>query len=139
MSQATASNGAGLLATVTVVDATVQTSAADTLATAPYENNLSLLMVISSPFRYREPLVVCALFVPTHTGCTNAPLPAESHTANRTHCLPVASKGIENFLELNGGSSVAGMIWRSTFLPSPHPTSTKRRGIVSSKSAPIVR
>ena len=30
------------------------------------------------------------------TGCQNAPLPAESHTARRTHFLPAASNGIRN-------------------------------------------
>src|SRR4051812_20904219 len=95
---------------------------------------------LTPPFHlYRELLVVCALLVPTQTGCTNAPLPAESQIAKRTHCLPAASNGIENFFELNGPRSVAGMIWRSTFLPSPHTTSTKLRGNVHSTSAAIVR
>ena len=55
---------------------------------------------------HRDPAVVggCAV---SHCGWTNAPLPAESHAANRTQTLPVASKGIENFLVPCGGRSVA--------------------------------
>src|SRR5262249_6881705 len=41
---------------------------------------------------YLEPAVV-VVRGESHTGCTNAPLPAESHTANRTHALPAASNG----------------------------------------------
>ena len=36
------------------------------------------------------------------TGCVNAPLPAESQTAKRTHFLPAASNGTRNFRLLNG-------------------------------------
>ena len=43
----------------------------------------------------------------SQTGWTNAPLPAESQTENRTHDLPVASNGISNSFEPNGARSVA--------------------------------
>src|SRR5438132_7315186 len=87
---------------------------------------------------YLEPAVVVVLGA-NHTGWTNAPLPAESHTANRTHALPVASNGIARCLVPNGASSVAEITWRSTFLPSLHTTSTKFSGNVHSTSAAIVR
>src|SRR5262245_63751612 len=89
-------------------------------------------------FRYRDPAVVVVL-CDNHTGCTNAPLPAESHTAKRTHDLPVASNGIENFFEPNAPRSVAGMTCRSIFLPSPQTTSTNDNGNVHSTSAAIDR
>src|SRR5262245_42231152 len=72
-------------------------------------------------------------------GWTNAPLPAESHTAKRTHALPVASNGIENFFAPKAPVSVTPMTWRSIFLPSPHTTSTNDSGNVHSTSAAIVR
>src|SRR5438445_804224 len=75
----------------------------------------------------------------SHTALTNPGSPAESHTASRTHALPVASNGIEKCLLPNAGRSVAEMICRSTFLPSPHTTSTKSSGNVQSMSATIVR
>ena len=88
---------------------------------------------------YLPGLVVCAAFGDTQTGCTNAPLPAESQTAKRTHDLPVASNGIAKCFVPNGAESVAEITWRSTFLPSPHTTSTKFSGNVQSTSAVIVR
>src|SRR6185295_1826139 len=87
---------------------------------------------------HRDPAVVVVL-CDTHDGCANAPLPALSHTANRTHALPVASNGIAKCFVPNGPRSVAEMIWRSTFLPSLHTTSTKFSGNVQSTSAVIVR
>src|SRR4051794_41637783 len=62
---------------------------------------------------------VVVLLVLSHTGCTNAPLPSVSHTAKRTHCLPVASHGIENLFEPNAPISYARMICRSILLTSP--------------------
>ena len=65
----------------------------------------------------------------TRTGCTMAPLPAVSHAANRTHFLPVASNGSSmRFLPI-GPRSVAEMIWRSVFTPSPQTASTNSIGI----------
>src|SRR6185503_16556882 len=81
---------------------------------------------------YLEPAVGAAFGGATHTGCTNAPLPAESQTANRTHALPVASNGIAKCLVPNGAESVAEITWRSTFLPSLQTTSTKFNGKVQS-------
>src|SRR5262245_25078583 len=73
-----------------------------------------------------DQFVVFVVF--SQSGCTNAPSPAESHAANRTHAFPVASNGIENFFAPNAPVSVAEIIWRSIFLPSPHTTSTKDSG-----------
>src|SRR5262245_40678749 len=44
------------------------------------------------------------------TGSTKAPSPAESHTANRTHDLPLASNGIVKRFVPNGPRSVAETI-----------------------------
>src|SRR5580765_5951883 len=90
-------------------------------------------------FSEAEPhsLVVFTAF--SHTGCTNAPLPAVSHTAKRTHDLPVASNGIEKCFVPKAPRLVAETIWRSIFLPSPHTTSMNDSGNVHSTSAPIVR
>src|SRR5437899_2159559 len=85
------------------------------------------------------PSSVVVLGAFSHTGCTNAPLPAVSHTANRTHDLPVASNGIAKRLVPNAPRSVAEIVWRSTFLPSPHTTSTNDNGNVHPTSAPIDR
>lgn len=38
----------------------------------------------------------------THSGCTNAPFPAESQTAKRTQAFPAASKGISKRMEPRG-------------------------------------
>src|SRR5262245_31252133 len=46
----------------------------------------------------------------SQTALTKPGLPAESHTANRTHDFPAASNGMEKRLLPNGGRSVAGMI-----------------------------
>src|SRR5215467_7255046 len=72
-------------------------------------------------------------------GCQNAPLPAESHAANLTHFFPFASNGIRNRRLPKGGWSVAGIILRSVFRPSPQTTSTNSKGNVHSRSATIVR
>src|SRR6185503_19771827 len=72
-------------------------------------------------------------------GCYMTPLPAESHAAKRTHFLPAALNGIWKRWRPIGGRSLAGMIWRSVFCPSPHTTSTISRGNVHSTSAVIVR
>src|SRR5947199_4861432 len=87
---------------------------------------------------YRE-LVVCVTFGDSHTGCTNAPSPAESQTASRTHAFPAASNGIAKCFVPNGPRSVAEITCRSTFLPSLHTTSTTFSGNVQSTSAVIVR
>src|SRR4051812_11877447 len=58
-----------------------------------------------------------------HFNCVvwvNAPFPAESHAANRTHFFPAGSNGISNFFDANGASSVAGTSCRPVVLPSPH-------------------
>src|SRR5690242_21801054 len=73
------------------------------------------------------------------TGCVNAPLPAESQTAKRTHFLPAASKGILNFLEPKAGRSVAEMICVWVESPSPQTSSTNSSGKVHSTSALYVR
>jgi hypothetical protein len=57
------------------------------------------------------------------TGCTRAPSPAESHTANRTHFFPAALNGIRNWRFPKAGNSVARTICRPVELPSPHTTS----------------
>src|SRR5258708_371822 len=75
----------------------------------------------------------------SHTGWTKAPFPAESQTAKRTHALPVASNGIEKCFAPKGPRSVAEMICRSIFVPSPQITSTNDSGNVHSASAAIVR
>ena len=46
----------------------------------------------------------------SHVGSTNPPLPAESHTGNRTHDLPLASNGMAKCFVPNGPRSVAEMI-----------------------------
>src|SRR5437867_13418479 len=89
--------------------------------------------------RSHRELVVWVALGDNHTGWTKPPLPAESHTANRTHALPVASNGIAKCFVPNGPRSVAEITWRSTFLPSLHTTSTKLSGNVQSTSAVIVR
>src|SRR5262249_2957593 len=85
------------------------------------------------------PLAVLVFDGVSQIGCTNAPSPAESHTANRTHAFPVGSNGIANFFVPFAPRSVAGMTWRSIFLPSPHTTSTNERANGHSRSALIVR
>ena len=72
-------------------------------------------------------------------GWTNAPLPAESQAANRTQALPFASNGMLKRFVPNALRSVADMIWRSTFVPSPQTTSANDSGNVHSRSAVIVR
>src|SRR5205814_8500089 len=79
--------------------------------------------------------VVVLVSLLTQIGWTNAPVPAESHTAKRTHALPAGSNGIANFFAPNAPVSVAGTIWRSIFFPSPHTTSTNDNGKVHSTSA----
>src|SRR5262249_5341790 len=74
-----------------------------------------------------RPAVVVVAAV-SRIGWTNAPLVATSHAAKRTHFLPAALNGIVNFFLPNGARSVAGMIWRSVLVPSPHTTSTKLSG-----------
>ena len=75
----------------------------------------------------------------SHCGCVNAPLPATSHIAKRTHFLPVASNGIDSFFEPNACRSVAGRACFVTVFPSPVTTSMNAIGNVHSTSAVIVR
>src|SRR5206468_9977206 len=93
---------------------------------------------MGAPATHRDAVVgVTGAF--SHVGSTNPPLPAESHTANRTHDLPLASNGMAKCFVPNGPRSVAEMIWRSIFLPSPQTTSTNDNGNVHSTSAAMVR
>src|SRR5690242_1019479 len=69
------------------------------------------------------------------TGCVNAPLPAESQAAKRTHFLPAVSNGMRNCLLPNGARSVAEVTWRPVVLPSPQTSSTNSSGKVHSTSA----
>ena len=66
------------------------------------------------------------------TGCSHAPSPAASQTANRTHFFPVASNGIRSVFVPNAVVSVRLTIFRSTFVPSLHTTSAKSSGKVYS-------
>ena len=68
------------------------------------------------------------------TDCVNAPFPAESQAAKRTHFLPVASNGMRYRCVERGTSDVAGMIWRSVVWPSPQTSSTNSAGQVQSAS-----
>src|SRR5262249_59938527 len=95
--------------------------------------------ILPTPSRGQRPFVVGVTFGVSQIGWTKAPLPAESQTANRTHALPAASNGIAKCFVPNGAESLAEITWRSTFLPSPHTTSTKFSGNVQSTSAAIVR
>src|SRR5262245_40030800 len=73
------------------------------------------------------------------TGCTNAPFPAESHAAKRTHFWFAASNGTSKRCRPNGASSVAETIRRPVVRPSPQTTSTNSSGKVHSTSAMMVR
>ena len=72
------------------------------------------------------------------TGCTKAPFPAESQTANRIQVFPDVSNGILKWCLPNAGISVSGIICRSIFTPSPQTTSANSSGNVHSTSAVIV-
>src|SRR5690348_8906206 len=92
------------------------------------------------PYAYYRPLAVVDVPVAVSLiGWTKAPLPTESHAAKRTHFLPVASNGIVNLCLPKAGRSVAEIICRSVFCPSPQTTSTNSSGNVHSTSAEIVR
>src|SRR2546425_3441868 len=73
------------------------------------------------------------------TGWVNAPFPAESQTANRTHLIPLASNGTRNLWLLNGRISFILMTCRSTVFPSLHTSSANSGGNVHSASAEYVR
>ena len=72
-------------------------------------------------------------------GWVNAPLPAESHTANRTHFLPVASNGTRNLWLPNGAISFMLINCRSTLSPSLQTSSANSGGKVHSTSAAYAR
>src|ERR1035437_2983022 len=71
----------------------------------------------------------------TATGCVQAPSPAASQTASRTHFFPVASNGIRSVFVPNAVVSVRLTILRSTVVPSLHTTSAKSSGKVYSMFA----
>src|ERR1700722_8049246 len=75
----------------------------------------------SAPRRRVRPTAAHILQIPAQspyfkcTGCVNAPLPAESQRAKRTHFLPVASNGMRNLWLPNGAMSDRRIASRSTF------------------------